>query len=120
MSIREQVGSKIRELRRKKSMTIEELAFKSGVHNNYLGDIERGTRNPSIESLVKIANGIGVDIGEIFKGSAGGTVVSARKSIRNDDAYKLSRSITALLKDKSPESRRFIVGMVKKLSKKIK
>ena len=120
MDIRTKIGGRIRELRRQKSMTIEDLAFKSGVHYNYLGDIERGARNPSIESLVKIANGIGVDVGEIFRGGKGGTVVAARNSVRNDDAYKLSRSIIALLKDKSPETRRFIVAMVKKLSKKIK
>ena len=48
-------------------MTQEELSEKSQVHRTYLADIERGTRNPSIETVRRLALALGVSISEIFQ-----------------------------------------------------
>jgi len=60
------VGKRIRQFRQEMGFTIEELAFKAQLHPNYLGDIERGDRNPSLKNLNKIADGLGKPIVEIF------------------------------------------------------
>lgn len=48
----------IKSKRQKLNLTQEQLAEKAGFHVNYIGGIERGTRNPSMESLVRIAKAL--------------------------------------------------------------
>lgn len=50
----------IKSKRQKLNLTQEELAEKSGFHVNYIGGIERAQRNPSIDSLVRIARALGI------------------------------------------------------------
>ena len=50
-------GHRIKELRLKQNISQEELAFRCGLSKNYISDVERGTRNVSLKSIEKIANG---------------------------------------------------------------
>lgn len=63
-----QFGQNVRRLREKKQLTQEALAERVGLHTTYISGIERGVRNPSLLSLVRVAKGLGVKIGEICKG----------------------------------------------------
>ena len=65
-TIRQKFGEKIRELRRAKGLSQEELAFRAGIHRNYLGGIERGERNPALDNIAAIAEALGIDISELF------------------------------------------------------
>lgn len=60
------VGTKIRQLRIKSKLTQEELAHKAELHTTHLGQIERGERNPTLQSLEKIAAALNVDIEQLF------------------------------------------------------
>jgi len=60
------LGRRIRQLRKIRTMTQEQLGERAGVDYKYLGGIERGERNPSTENLAKIAKALGVKIHEIF------------------------------------------------------
>lgn len=53
-------GKFIRLHRKRQGFTIEELAAQSSVSVNSIGQIERGKRNPSVETFVKLAIGLGV------------------------------------------------------------
>jgi len=64
--IRRIFGARVRELRAKKGYSQEELAFRAGVHRTYLGGIERGERNPSLENISAIAQALGVEIAILF------------------------------------------------------
>lgn len=66
MTIEEKVGNRIRFLRKKNKMSIEDLSLESDVNRNYLSDLERGKRNPSIGVLNRIALGLKVDLKDIF------------------------------------------------------
>ena len=68
MNISTQLGMRIRYLRKKKGLSQEDLALDSGVNKNYLSDLERGTRNPTINVLEKIANTLEVTLSELFMG----------------------------------------------------
>lgn len=59
------LGERIEFLRKKKKMTQEELAEKSGLHRAYFWDIENG-RNISIKTAYKIAQALGVSLSELF------------------------------------------------------
>ena len=59
-TIKAEVGRKIRELREAKDWSQEELAFKAGLHRNYVGGIERGERNVAILNIARLARALGV------------------------------------------------------------
>jgi transcriptional regulator with XRE-family HTH domain len=61
-------GRRVRELRHKRGYTQERLAEKSGLHVTYLGGIERGTRNPSLASIGRLAKAFRVPLAELFQG----------------------------------------------------
>ena len=54
------VGTIIRKLREGRGWSQEQLGFKSGLHRNYIGGIERGERNVGIENIAKLARTLGV------------------------------------------------------------
>jgi len=59
-SVKKQFGKRLRELRIEKGWTQEELADKVGMHFTYIGQIERGVRNPSLVNLCKLARTLSV------------------------------------------------------------
>lgn len=63
---RELVGKNIKRIRVAKNVTQEQLAFDANVDRSYLGGIERSDENPSVDTLDKIANVLGVDLIEFF------------------------------------------------------
>lgn len=71
------VGEAIRRIRERKGLSQEELAHRAGVHRTYVGGVERGERNPTVESLKKIADGLGVAPEEVLAEAA--TVRRARR-----------------------------------------
>lgn len=66
MKIQEKFGLTIRELRQKKNISQEKLALDAGIDRTYIGDIEKGTRNVSIEVVEKLANYFQMPISELF------------------------------------------------------
>lgn len=59
-------GERVRELRKEKAISQEELADRAGVHRTYIGMIERGEKNITIVNIQKIAKALGVGIRELF------------------------------------------------------
>ena len=68
MTINKQLGARIRYLRQKKNMTIEDLALEAEINRNYLCDLERGTRNPTVVVLNKIAKALDINLSTLFEG----------------------------------------------------
>lgn len=58
--IQKKFGDKLRELRKQKGLSQEDLALKSGLHRTYISDIERGSRNLSLKNIDKIAKALGL------------------------------------------------------------
>ncbi|MBH8581911.1 helix-turn-helix domain-containing protein [Bisbaumannia pacifica] len=59
-------GARIRSLRKLKGMTLMQLSEKTGLSHGYLSQIERGISQPSITSLVDIAQALGVTMQWLF------------------------------------------------------
>lgn len=58
------LGLNIREARSEKGLSQEELAHKAGLDRSYVGDIERGERNPTVVSLLKLARALGMSVSD--------------------------------------------------------
>ena len=68
MNVQVQLGMRIRYLRRERKLSIENLALSSNINKNYLSDLERGTRNPSLDILNRISEGLHITLEELFRG----------------------------------------------------
>lgn len=70
MNLPEIVGQRIREYRKQKNWTQEQLAEAASLHYSYIGGIERGDRNISLETLEKIATALDIPTRELFSHEA--------------------------------------------------
>lgn len=64
--IAKQLGLRIRELRNERHMSQEELSFKAGISPAHLGQIERALKNPTIDTVAKIAAALGIPVAALF------------------------------------------------------
>jgi transcriptional regulator with XRE-family HTH domain len=55
------LGRNIRRLRSEKGMSQEELALETGMKRSYVSDMERGTRNPSVKALARLAKALRIE-----------------------------------------------------------
>jgi len=62
-------GEAIRETRKQLGVSQEQLALECGLDRTYISGIERGTRNPSLTNILKIAAALRVTPAELFAGA---------------------------------------------------
>lgn len=62
-----QFGNKIRALRLERDWSQQELGFKTGLHRNYIGMVERAERNISLKNIKQFADTFEVEVAELFK-----------------------------------------------------
>jgi transcriptional regulator with XRE-family HTH domain len=60
-------GNRVRELRKKQGLSQEGLALESGLDRSYVGGVERGERNISLENIEKLAMALGVHPSELLR-----------------------------------------------------
>jgi transcriptional regulator with XRE-family HTH domain len=65
-AIRKKLGEKIRQLRKLRELTQEQLGEKAGISYKFIGEVERGIVNPSLDSLIGIALSLDVSVKELF------------------------------------------------------
>ncbi|MBR2565214.1 MAG: helix-turn-helix transcriptional regulator [Paenibacillus sp.] len=63
--LRNSVGEQIRAIRKAKGLTQQQLAELSGLDDAYIGSVERGERNFSIDTLEKIIVGLNISFGDL-------------------------------------------------------
>jgi transcriptional regulator with XRE-family HTH domain len=73
------LGQQIRRLRTGKGLSQEEFAGLADIDRAYYGGIERGERNVAARNIIKIADALDVEVGELFpslvalRGAQGGS-----------------------------------------------
>jgi len=92
-NIKKSVGDRIRQLRKARGYSQEKLADKADLHYTHIGSIERGEKNWSIETLVKVANGLNVEISDLFQ-----------FPIQATEAKKIKKSLIEEINLASPET----------------
>lgn len=69
--IKQAFGARMRELRKARGLSQEELAFRCSLDRSYLGAIERGEKNVSLINIHRIAGALGVKAGELLGNASG-------------------------------------------------
>src|SRR3569833_625651 len=65
-----EVGAALQKLRRKRSLTLEDLSRAAGVSKSMLSQIEREKANPTIAVAWRLANALGIGIGELLSSTS--------------------------------------------------
>lgn len=62
-----EIGQRIRNYRSQHRLSQEELAEKCGLHPTYIGQVERGEKNATLESISKITAGLSISLSTLFE-----------------------------------------------------
>jgi transcriptional regulator with XRE-family HTH domain len=65
-TVNSELGNRIRQYRKRAGLSQEKLALNAGITVSFLGDIERGHKKPSVESLEKLLTALNVSFVEFF------------------------------------------------------
>ncbi len=84
-SLKNGLGAAIRRERSVLRISQGELASRAGLHRTYVSDVERGTRNPSIESVEKLAWALHVSVAKLFEQAGNGDGTSRSDGSKNTD-----------------------------------
>jgi transcriptional regulator with XRE-family HTH domain len=63
----ERFGETVRAARESLGISQEELAARCKLHRTYVAGVERGIRNPSLKSIKKVADGLGLPLAVLFE-----------------------------------------------------
>ncbi len=93
MTIKRLIGSRIKQLRKAKGLSQEALSEKVGMSSKYLSSIERGNENPTLDTFIKLAQALGVNVFDVFNYSQEQSLKDSKKFlldlIRSSNKEKL-------------------------------
>jgi transcriptional regulator with XRE-family HTH domain len=95
------VGDRVREIRKSKGISQEELGDRSSLHYTYIGKVERGEKNITLESLVKITKALEISLEELF------SIVDPNRNKSN-----LNQQILGLFSSKSIKEQEQLLKMI--------
>jgi len=105
------IGKKIRQERRRLRLTQEELAEKADISANFLGHIERGTKRPTLNTLMKIADVLQIPMGALF-------AAETTYGLPPEDLF--IKRFMSLVRDKKREEKELVLKIAKMILEKPK
>lgn len=66
IKLRKKFGNRIREIRKQLGLSQEDLGFKADLHRTYIGSIERGEQNVSLDNIGRLSKVLKVDLKDLF------------------------------------------------------
>ena len=94
------IGQRIRNYRTHQKLSQEKLAELSGCHPTYIGQVERGEKNATLESIEKIASALNIPLAQLFEKLGDGEIsdsiplkcyefLSAKSKTEQEHLYRL-------------------------------
>lgn len=96
------IGDRIRQLRKEQGLSQEKLGDKSELHYTHIGSIERGEKNWSIDTLIKVSKGLNVEVVDLFD-----------FPMPPADAKKIKKSLIENIDTSSPETIKILSDLLK-------
>jgi CheY-like chemotaxis protein len=93
--IKQFLGQAIRSQRAEMSMSQEELAERAGLHRTYVSGVERGVRNPSLESIEKLAVALDLSVSSLFVRAGGGNASHMEILLVEDNLWDVEMTVSA-------------------------
>jgi len=112
--IKKSFGSKVRYYRKKQDLTQWTLADKANLHYTYIGAIERGEKNITLENIFKIANALNVSIVELLDFSQPVSEKKKPDELMKSKIYKILKNKTEKEMDKIYKILKNILTLQKK------
>ena len=101
------LGKRIRNYRKNKGLSQEKLAELAGCHPTYIGQIERGEKNATVESIEKIATSLNVPLSKLFE----------KIGAENDEARNIPLECYEWLSEKSQEEQENLYRILLEMDK---
>lgn len=98
------LGQRIREERTKYRLTQEQLAEAAEVNESYVGQVERGEKNPSLETVVSIAKSLGVTVDYLLQEEV------------DMEPNHLIHELISIAKGKNPDELRLMINICRMIS----
>ena len=95
-TLREVLGAVIRAERARRGMALRPLAAKAGLAATYLGEVERGQKEPSSETLARLADALDLSLAELLRRAAEALGGSGSRQDRADLMASLGQLVTDL------------------------
>lgn len=92
-------GNKIRNARKEMGFTQFELAEKINVSQNFLGDIERGIKLPSLPKLILLSNTLKISLDNMFVDSLDNILQEPKEIYYTDKQLSVMRKIVDMIND---------------------
>ncbi len=102
VSIRERLGSRIKEIRKAKGLSQEKLSEKIGIDSKHLSRIEVGGSFPALNTLAKLAEALNVELKDFFE--------FAHKA---DNPKELKETLNSLMREATGEDLRMAVKVLR-------
>lgn len=102
-----EIGKRIRSYRLQNCFNQEKLAERCGLHPTYIGQVERGEKNATLESISKIANGLSLPLSTLFENIGSG----ADNENYPAEAYDLMLSLPTNEQEKMIKIMQMIIQM---------
>ncbi|WP_339816315.1 helix-turn-helix transcriptional regulator [Paenibacillus sp. FSL R7-0216] len=99
-SIMIKIGQRVRDIRKSKGLSQEQLGEKAGFHFSYIGGVERAEKNITLINLIKIANALGVPVIDLF------SYTKYQKSVLNEKDIMLNQLMDVLIGLKKSDLRK--------------
>jgi transcriptional regulator with XRE-family HTH domain len=87
-----EIGENLRALRKSRGLTLNELSQRSGLSSGLVSQLERGIGNPAFGTLLQLAHGLDISVGQMIQVPDQDSVVvrsNERRLLTNDDGAKL-------------------------------
>ncbi len=81
------VGARVRSLRRERGLTIEQLAAATGLTKGFISQLERDRTAPSLSSISRICDALGVRLSHIFEAEPAPSLVRRSERVNADVSF---------------------------------
>ena len=88
--VRQFLGQRVRELRKQRGLSQERLGQQSSLSGKFIGEVERGEKSISIDSLFKVSVALSVPLGQLTNVQS-----SKRATAPSEDAQKIFALVSA-------------------------
>lgn len=76
-----EIGERLKQIRNSKKLSIYKVSQESGISQNHIKDLENGRRNPSLETIKRLAVSLGITLPELLNENSEVSILSEKEKL---------------------------------------